>query len=428
MKIIDRLQNPKRRSEASNPDLYRYYAGFSPRFADSVIREFSAAAPVKILDPWNGGGTTTAAAAKARQSAIGFDLNPAMVVVAKSKLLPSVDRPSVGPICDDLVSKVITSDPGQTEADPLCLWMTTDAATSFRALERAIQQLLVDSDAYLPLHKRELANLSAFAAFFYVALFRTVRTFLQRFTSSNPAWTKPAPRLNDRISPSLPAIIKAYKLEIEDMLRISKADSELTDAASTTDITVASSEKLPVESSTIGLVLSSPPYCTRLDYAMATRPELATLGYDEKEFDELRRSLIGTATVNREIPLVEDWGPTCNSFLRLLRQHSSKASGTYYFKNHVRYFSQLYNSLIEISRVLAATGHSIVVVQDSFYKDIHNDLPTIVTDMFARSGMSLKWRRDFVSRTLAGVNPRVKKYRENTRATEAVLCFQKTSP
>lgn len=46
------------------------------------------------------------------------------------------------------------------------------------------------------------------------------------------------------------------------------------------------STDLPVKSETIDLILSSPPYCTRIDYAIATLPELAILSVKgEKEID-----------------------------------------------------------------------------------------------------------------------------------------------
>ena len=40
-----------------------------------------------MLDPWNGSGTTTYAAAQLGHSSIWLDLNPVMVIVARARLL-----------------------------------------------------------------------------------------------------------------------------------------------------------------------------------------------------------------------------------------------------------------------------------------------------------------------------------------------------
>jgi DNA modification methylase len=77
---------------------YPYYAGFSGRFARSMLKSLSAQSDGTVFDPWNGAGTTTAACAELGLSAIGRDLNPVMVVVAKGRLLSSKTAGSVAPL------------------------------------------------------------------------------------------------------------------------------------------------------------------------------------------------------------------------------------------------------------------------------------------------------------------------------------------
>ena len=61
-------------------------------------------------------------------------------------------------------------------------------------------------------------------------------------------------------------------------------------------------------------------------------------------------------------------------------------------------------------------------MQDSYYKDLHNDLPSIFTEMAALRGMQLRNRKDFtLTRTLAGINPGTKGYRRTFSAVESVL-------
>src|ERR1700720_4698352 len=61
------ILNPKRISEAQagRASWYPYYAGFSETFADRLIRSARLKTTAIVSDPWNGSGTTTAAAAGA---------------------------------------------------------------------------------------------------------------------------------------------------------------------------------------------------------------------------------------------------------------------------------------------------------------------------------------------------------------------------
>ena len=137
--------------------------------------------------------------------------------------------------------------------------------------------------------------------------------------------------------------------------------------------------------------------------------------------------MIGTPTISKQFNENSPaWGSTCNAFLSSVESHSSKASSTYYLKYFRQYFSSAHESLIEIDRVLNKNGKCALVVQDSFYKDILNDLPTIFCEMAQEIGWHLKYRVDFrVKRTLAGINPESKRYRNDFRAMESALLFNK---
>ena len=338
------ILNPKRESEAQagRASWYPYYAGFSLPFAQSLLASAKLDQASSVIDPWNGSGTTTAAAAGIGHFAFGYDLNPVMVLAAKARMLSKREKNSLVPIAQDIVAQM--KGPGLTDADdPLATWFVPRSAAYLRGLEIRIQGLLICHDAAHNASQvlKNVEAVSDLAAFFYVALFRTVRTLMQAFTVSNPTWIKRPSHQSQRLRPEGSDIKNAFLGQVASMVEAFAGDSLAKDCEAT--IAVGSFEALPLGERSVDFVLSSPPYCTRIDYAVATLPELAVLGYRiDTEFDELRRSLIGTSTVPKEAPSIKaGWGKTCRSFLEQLENHTSKASESYYLKNHLQYFNSL---------------------------------------------------------------------------------------
>jgi hypothetical protein len=424
------ITNPKRRSSVAGgrDEWFPYYAGFSEAFARDLIRSSGLARRSTLMDPWNGSGTSTASAVLYGHRALGFDINPVMAVVAKARLLPRTELPSLRPLLADISKKTLRSARAHSDGDPLLTWFVPDAAAAIRAIDCAIRMLLVSADPTVS-SVESASKMSAIAAFFYVALFRAVRKLLARFKLSNPTWIGRPDCLRSRLRPSFAAILSSFAAEISAMSATLKVEASRWDLA-TADCTiqVASSESLPVPGNTIDLVLSSPPYCTRIDYGVATSPELAVLGFQLADrLRELRAALIGTPTIQGG-PLLPDprWGATCNAFLGRIDRHPSKAARSYYYKTFIQYFAAISRSISEIARCLKPRGKCVIVVQDSYFKDVRADLATMFAEMASENRLRLSRQVDFgMSRTLVNINTRSRRYRSNSSAVESVLCFIK---
>lgn len=420
------IRNPKiRGGDSFSSTWYRFYPGFSEGFAHSVLASAQLKENDWVLDPWNGGGTTTSTAASIGLNVYGYDLNPVMIVVAKARCLDPAEYSSLRPLTADIDRKARKRLDASSD-DPLLTWLFPESAAALRGIEAAIQRLLIDDAEYRSISVRGTDTVSDLAAFFYVALFRTLRSVFRPFRTSNPTWLKRPSSLNARLRPSSERLRQMFRAEIAKMLPDVVAVRETPRAKRV--LAVAASDKLPLQAASVNYVLASPPYCTRIDYAVATAAELSLLGFGTASgFKELRRELIGTATVPRTAPNSSEWwGKTCLRFLDDLREHNSKASATYYYKNHLQYFHSISNSISEIGRVLKPGGKCVLVVQDSYYKDLHNNLPAMITEMGAFRNLSLDEKLDFpLSRTMAGINPAASGYRTSFHAMESVLIFRR---
>ncbi|MDR6410737.1 hypothetical protein [Paraburkholderia terricola] len=425
------ISNPKRyvdRSSAQDARVFPYYAGYSTAFTEQLLLSLGLRDDATVFDPWNGSGTTTQTAYRAGIPCIGTDLNPVMVVVAKAGLLSALEVESLSPLAQTIVEQAAHRQLESIADDPLHTWLIPQSASAIRGLEQEIHRTLVSHAEYRALTSEEaLASLSPLAALFYVALFRTTRRFLIDFIPSNPTWTKRPNAHSHRKRPSSDKIYEAFAEDVRVLShKVVEARNLFFDDASPASVRLGNAERIGIQNNSIGAVISSPPYCTRIDYAVATALELAVLRVGTGDFDALRRSLTGTSTVERGSQEIDTrWGETCLNFLDALYQHSSKASKTYYFKNHVQYFRSLHTSLQEIARVLEPQAPCVLVVQDSYYKQIRNNIAQVTCEMAANVGLQVRRQEHFsATRSMVGMNQQAKKYLQKRTNIESVLCFE----
>lgn len=423
------ITSPKRTNDARLgwSGFFPYYAGFPEGFAKRIIESADLASGSVILDPWNGSGTTTYAAAASGYPAIGIDINPVMVIVARARLLAASEADTLVP----LGSRVIEDARRQTAEcsnDPLLAWFEISTATFIRKLEQSIRGHLVGSITLTPNGAR-LDRLSGLAAANYVALFNVLRAFTRPFMSSNPTWLKAAKIETDKARVSEERIADAFLSGLNTMAQELFSDSSVRTDQAPVEIRLGDAAAPILTGHRADLVLTSPPYCTRIDYTAATRVELAALHPMIRPLaDDLRKRMLGTPISPKDnIQVDPRWGATCVSFLENVRSHSSRASSGYYYNTHLDYFHKLGRCIQRLSQSLKPKGAAVLVVQDSYYKDVHNDLPTIVSEMSRSFGLHLCRREDFTARSMSSINVKSRRYRSSGMATESVLCFVNNS-
>lgn len=98
--------------------------------------------------------------------------------------------------------------------------------------------------------------------------------------------------------------------------------------------------------------------------------------------------------------------------LSSVTSHTSRASGSYYLKNKIRYFSDAYESLMEIFRVLKVGCSGYFVIQNSYYKEIEIPLYDIYCEMALSIGFSEAKcvREDQVKAIFGQINTKSKNY------------------
>lgn len=423
LKITSPKRNP--RAQTGWEGFFPYYAGYPEAFAHELLSSAGLSKSSRVLDPWNGSGTTTFAASKLMLDSVGVDINPVMVIVARARTLPVSEADSLVALAKQLVIKAEQEMASFESSDPLGHWFGPSTSSWLRSVERAISGSLTSDQTRA---KGEVQSVSAIAATYYVALFALCRELTSIYKTTNPTWLKVAKSGERRGSANRKWLSRRFIELIAEMAEaLSSRNADVAEFGQVELIVADTASGLVLEEQ-VDFILTSPPYCTRIDYTAATRIQLAILSPMLKIGKaELSLQMLGSVRVpKRNVIPAKEWGSTCNIFLEMVKKHPSKASDGYYLKTHIDYFDKMFRSLSAISKAMRPKGAAILVVQDSYYKEVHNDLPAVVSEMASVHGLELRRRENYrISKTLAGSHPHTKKYRRNFEATESVLCFER---
>lgn len=417
---MDLVRSPK--LNPVGPRWYRYYAGFAPEFVSDVCDAFGVTEGSHALDPWMGSGTTLSVAATRGATVAGVDLNPAMLAVAKGRLLAADTLSSLDPLGAD-ISRRWDPESSPLATEPLRHWFDEETALLLRGLASRIHRVLVEDEFLLP---NRVEDLSSLACFYLVALFDTVTTAVRSYGSKNPTWIKRSDGYEGTVALATDQLRASFMGSVKRMsayLRNSRSIS--TEVHDRAVISRSDSRSLPFQDDSFDTVISSPPYLTRLDYVMGHAPELAILGYDGTDIRSLRDSMIGTPTRRADLNEDRALGQMAEALLSSVREHGSYAASSYYEPNFRQYFHGMASSFAEIQRVTKPGADVILVVQDSRFKDIHVDLAAALTDMGRAIGWEPGPRKDFINvRSMAQLNKNAHHVARSTKPIESVISFQ----
>jgi hypothetical protein len=426
------IESPKRRLGVQTgwESFFPYYAGFPEAFARELLRSAELSQGAVVMDPWNGSGTTTYVASRLGLEARGIDINPAMVVIARARMLPASEADALSPMAATISAQIDTASRVK-HGDPLCEWFAPTTAGIIRAIESGIRTSTV-GEMTVSAAGVNLGAISGVAAILYVGLFGVCRMLTRMHRSSNPTWIRQPKFSSQKTSAPKAKIVELFADSVRQMASALAGREACVEAAAAGKwaVTLGDSTNSSVADGSVDFILTSPPYCTRIDYTAATRVELAVMSpLIQENRGELSRNMIGSIRVpTREIEPKDIWGTTCTDFLNKVRDHQSKASRTYYYKTHLDYFDKMSRSMQNVAASLKVGGAAILVVQDSYYKDVHNDLPTMMVEMGDNSGLELQRVEPFLGqRSMARINRHSKSYKRPASATESVLCFRRTN-
>jgi hypothetical protein len=233
---------------------FRYSAGFSASWVESVLEKFRLAGPIHVFDPFAGSGTTLLAAQMSGVESWGAEAHPFVFRIARAKLAWNSDPEAYKRKIDAIrktAAKITPSFEGYPDLIIKCYGKPSlEELDRFR---RALELERDDSPA------SELAWL-------------TLITTLRKVSTAGTAqWQYILPNKPKKSPVSVErAILESFTMFYGDMkfvqrLATAKAHILQSDARTCEGI----------DSDSINLVITSPPYPNNYDYADATRLEMS---------------------------------------------------------------------------------------------------------------------------------------------------------
>ena len=353
---------------------FKYPAGYSFRLIQEKIREYSLSGSDLVLDPFVGSGTTLIEAMKAGVPSLGVENHPFVAWVARVKTRWDIDPRELKAIGDDLIAKL---DPRGRDPDSL-----PELVKKCYSPEN-LRKLVAIRDAI------EAADCAeATKDFLRLALVDTLRTV--SFAGTGWPYIAPSKYHSKTTERSALAEFKKTLYGMIADLEMVRSDCPCHAPANVFQADARNMEM--IESASVSLAITSPPYLNNYDYADRTRLEMYFMGWasswaeiTEKVRDRLivaattqvrRSDFDGERVLSDE---VREASPSAYEYLReaiarLGKIRLQKGGRKSYDLMVAGYFNDMVKVLKEVRRCLMPGRDFVLVVGDSAPYGVH--IPT----------------------------------------------------
>jgi hypothetical protein len=372
-----------------------WIAGFSAGFVDGVLETFlnsgGAGGRSLILDPFAGVGTTLVQAILRGHDAIGFEINPYGALAARTKIRAAqVDLrrfdAALGELRDSSASWQAEAPPPSVVPPPL--------KTRIPFFSNSVERQVLHALAFIRgISDPDIADLFRIA---FGAVIVSVSNYTyEPSLGSRPAAGKPLVE-EAHVAGVLTRKLRQMRADIAWLQEQGNRERPFGTGTVLNEDFFSGSHR--VETGSVALMLTSPPYLNNYHYVRNTRPQLYWLDFitspDEQEYLETHNFGKYWQTVRDSCPIAPDFEHEAleRTLQRLRATRSDKgAYGGPGWANYVAtYFNDCYRFLNVLRRVLRRRGVGVIVIGNSIIQGLEIKTETVLGDMAARTGFKLE--------------------------------------
>jgi DNA modification methylase len=361
-------------------DFHAFPAKFPPPLPETFIRGLTGPGDT-VLDPMMGSGTAIVEAFLAGRTCIGTDIDPLALLIATVKTTPlDVD------LLREHLHRIITDANLRLEKNPSDAAKIIDARWDKKTRGFVNYWFAAETKNELAALLVEIEKIAdvAVQAFFTLAFSACIITKTGGVSLAfDLAHTRPhrakvaftvsgekilgteyegveSKRIKFLTKNLRSAIIEFRKRAIQNI----KSISELTTSAHPVTLQLADAQRLPVETSTVDLIVTSPPYAVNaIDYMRANKFSLVWLGYLLDQLGETRKLCVGGESTTSFA--FEALPPKTTAVVTTIAANDTKRG-----KALERYYSEMTRVLREMQRVLKPDRAAVLVVASSEIRQI----------------------------------------------------------
>lgn len=358
-----------------------------------------------VLDPWGGVGTTAIAARMIGCPSLTIDINPAIALIARARLL----------VCEGIDAEEMIAS---------TLANSRDCQNMRELITKASLGLITDVEAPLEGLCEGIKSTPPSITLLLAAAMAAIRLVTKDSRGSNPTWTRSS-TTPETAPPASNNELAFYVGSVAQKMNSASYRAK-ANGLSKGNSWWGHSTNLDLEDNSVSCVLTSPPYCTRIDYIIQTRHELELLGIDSRCQRQLREWSMGTPVISHSAntPITSD---LVKGFVASVEHHNSYASRSYYAKFFRQYFSTMTASIKELSRVLKPGSTVGIVVQPSHFKEIVVDLPQMISSIGEENDLRVVSEEHWPARDMRALNTISRQYVNQRVLTESLIILRKTS-
>ncbi len=356
--------------------VHPFPARMAPGIALAAMPEDSS--PLRVLDPMMGSGTVLAMARARGHRGFGFDLDPLAVLISKVWTIandPEEVREASKEVltaAEDLVTDISDEDAYPIDADEetrdfVTYWFDPQARRQLTALSTCIDCV-----------PQETTRNALWCAYSRLIITKQAGASLARdLAHSRPhRFYKEAP-----LKP-----FEKFSVSVERVLT-NTISSRSTDRGPAPTIHLGDARRLPVESGSIDLVLTSPPYLNAIDYVRCSKFSLVWMGESVGALRQVRADSVGAEAARKSIADETE----VLSVMKAMKIKPKLAPQQERILG--RYIDDMRDAIKEVGRVLADSGKAVYVVGENTVRGTYIRNSTVVCELAELAGLELESRR-----------------------------------
>lgn len=362
-------------------DYHRYPAKFIPQIVRKLIQDFAPNGTQVVLDPFGGCGTTLVEAKLLGHKSMGFDINPVAKLITETKTTPIRPKTLINQR-EKFLEYYNKTNPAPLKHHPrIAYWFDEQTVIELDRIYSAINK--IDNHSvrrfFLCAFSHNLKNCSRW-------LMKSIKPTIDK--------EKIVPNVKESFLRHLNSMIrkneKFYSTLAESGYLKTSARMYRRD----------STKKYPVNSNSVDLIITSPPYVTSYEYADLHQLSLLWFGDDSKnfkkwhhfsnEFIDFRRNFIGTSSKE------EKTGDFNSVIAKQIVENLAKVERPLAI-DVANYFLDMKKVFAEMHRVLKPGAKACIIIGNTSLRGVEILNAQVTVEQMQMAGFS---KVDFIKREI----------------------------